>query len=580
MRSPSLRRPALAGTLCTVLTVGLLVAASPPAATEPLSGQAALVPSLAAGFQRIGHPSGQSGGDLVDFVFLPDSTGATSHNLITLGRSSGKVVFVDDTGSSRTIATVSGLFTDGDFGLLSMSLAPDYLASGRIAFLGTYASTITRANGEMVPLSRLDIYRVDDPLDPTTLSLEKTVLDGVSQMDGISPSNAHGNGTVIWAPDGTFFAGFGDGSSYAVVDPLALRALDPDDLHGKILHIDEAGNGVAGNPFFGKAPKGSARDRMFASGLRNPFRFSLDPSRSNVLYAADVGWLAYEKVTKVEAGTVGGWPCFEGVDGLGGFHTPGYRALPQCEGYYSTNQIYQRDTMTPKEKIAPPSPGLFNQNRIGRSAAFIGGVFYQGDSYPDDYRGAYFFADFPPNAPSKIYTLRTDGTVADSGTGGRWFWQRDRRADCLPVRSGRRHLLRRPVRGNHLAVEVRAREPPARGAREHYHRPTDRDRLLRRVDVDRPRRRSLHGCGCVRRRHQRRWLAGLPHLPGHRVHRDGDRHGLGRRHRFGAGGRSAAELRPDIDQGYGPGWRERSSRSAAPSASPSPSMIARTVHNR
>ena len=396
------RRKHLAILVVFLLVTGLAVVM--PAAVE------AAAPTLPSGFQRIATPSAQTAGNLVDFAFLPDTTGATSHNLITLGKAGGSVRFVDAAGTNREIGHIDGVYTDGDYGLLSLSLAPDYLTSGQLAILGTYNSSATRADGSMIPMSRLDIYRANNPTAPTALTFVKTVIGGISQRDGIEPTNSHGSGTVVWAPDGSFFAGFGDAAGFGSVDPLALRALDPDDPHGKILHIDSSGNAVSPNPFFGKAPSDTWRARMFASGFRNPFRFSLDPTRSNVLYVGDVGWGSYEKIVIVQAGTVGGWPCFEGVDGQGGFRSA-YQDLPQCQGYYGTNQIYQPGTMTPKETIAAPSTALFNLYRAGRSAAIVGGVFYQGSSYPADYQGAYFFGDYPPDAPSKLYTLRTDGTT-------------------------------------------------------------------------------------------------------------------------------------------------------------------------
>jgi len=334
-RGPRLRpdrRKRLGILVVFLLTAGLLV-------VTPATAEAA-TPTLPSGFQRIATPSAQTAGDLVDFVFLPDTTGATSHNLITLGKAGGSVRFVDATGTNREIAHIDGIYTDGDYGLLSLSLAPDYLTSGQLAILGTYNTSATRADGSMIPMSRLDIYRASNPTAPTALTFVKTVIGGISQRDGIEPTNSHGSGTVVWAPDGSFFAGFGDAAGYGSVDPLALRALDPDDPHGKILHIDSSGNAVSPNPFFGKAASNTWRARMFASGFRNPFRFSLDPTRSNVLYVGDVGWGTYEKIVIVQAGTVGGWPCFEGVDGQGGFRSA-HQDLPQCQGYYGTNQIYQ-----------------------------------------------------------------------------------------------------------------------------------------------------------------------------------------------------------------------------------------------
>ena len=296
------------------------------------------------------------------------------------------------------------MWTNGDYGLIGLSLSPDYLSTGEVALLATYAGT-------PYALSRLDIMKVDNPLSPTTFTFVRTLLGGIAQGDGQPTATSHAAGTVLWAVDGTIYAGFGDASSWSVVDPTALRALDPDDPHGKILHVDVNGRGVPSNPYYGKASAGSWRERVFASGLRNPYRFSADPTRLNTLYVGDVGWNTTEKVAIVKPGYVGGWPCFEGVDGHGGLHTAGYQDLDQCLDYYRANQIDQLFTTTPKETIPGPTADLWTFSHPGHGGAVVGGVVYQGTSYPAQYRGAYFFANFPPDSPSKIWTLATDGTT-------------------------------------------------------------------------------------------------------------------------------------------------------------------------
>ena len=50
---------------------------------------------------------------------------------------------------------------------------------------------------------------------------------------------------------------------------------------------------------------------VYAYGLRNPFRFSLDP-RSGMPIVGDVGWSTYEEINTLAPETNAGWPCFEG----------------------------------------------------------------------------------------------------------------------------------------------------------------------------------------------------------------------------------------------------------------------------
>lgn len=361
-------------------------------------------PVLTAGFVRVPTSSGQAWGDLTDFAFVPDVGGKLTRGFISLGRAKATVNYTDPTGTVRTLATIPNVWTNGDYGLVGISLSPSYLSTGEVALLATYA-------GSPYPLSRVDIMQVDNPLSPTTFSFVRTAIGGITQNDGQATSNSHAGGTVLWASDGTLYAGFGDASSWSVVDPTALRALDPDDPHGKILHVDSAGRGVASNPYYGTAAPGSWRERIFASGFRNPYRFSADPSRESTLFVGDVGWSTTEKVAIVRPGFVGGWPCYEGVDGHGGLRTSGYQDLDQCQDYYRANQIDALFTTSRKETIPSPTADLWTYGHAGKGAAVVGGLVYQGDSYPLSYHGAYFFANFPPDSPSKIWTLQTDGTA-------------------------------------------------------------------------------------------------------------------------------------------------------------------------
>jgi uncharacterized protein with LGFP repeats len=360
-------------------------------------------PAITTGFIRSGLDTGHGPGELTDFTFLPDASGTITRSALTIGKSGG-VRYIAGSGASRQIGQIPNIVSIGDLGLISISLSPNYLMTGQIALLGTY-------NAAPHPVGQLDIYTVNNPTNPTSLTHTKTVLGGITQNDGQDPPGAsHGPGTVIWANDGTLFTGFGDGANFVAVDPLALRALDPDDPHGKIFHTDVNGRGVAGNPYYGKAPAGSWREAMFASGFRNQFRFSQDPARSNTLFVGDVGWQSYEKLIVVTAGTVGGWPCYEGVDGTGGIKTPGYVDLQQCQDYYRANQIDYKGTTTPKEIIPGPTTSLWNYDRSGKMAAIVGGATYTGTSYPAAYQGAYFFGNFPVDSPSLLWTIKTDGT--------------------------------------------------------------------------------------------------------------------------------------------------------------------------
>ncbi|HEV2104717.1 MAG TPA: PQQ-dependent sugar dehydrogenase [Candidatus Eisenbacteria bacterium] len=124
----------------------------------------------------------------------------------------------------------------------------------------------------------------------------------------------HNGGTLRFGPDGMLWASFGD-------DAQGCPAQDTTSLLGKILRVDvsrlPAGPG-------GPAPKGliAPPDNPFAAypdsnarlvaalGLRNPFRFQLDPVDTSMVIA-DVGENTWEELDRVRPGANCGWPLYE-----------------------------------------------------------------------------------------------------------------------------------------------------------------------------------------------------------------------------------------------------------------------------
>ncbi|PLS78820.1 MAG: hypothetical protein CYG59_16480, partial [Chloroflexi bacterium] len=139
-----------------------------------------------------------------------------------------------------------------------------------------------------------------------------------------------------------------------------------DSLGGKILRVDPlSGQGVPGNPFY-SASAGENKKRVWAYGLRNPFRFSVQPG-TGMLYIADVGNSKYEEINLGQAGANYGWPQTEGPQppNLAGVNYPFFSFMHD-----------QTD-------------GLFNGCQ-----SIIGGTFITGSNFPADYVGDYLFADY------------------------------------------------------------------------------------------------------------------------------------------------------------------------------------------
>ncbi len=137
------------------------------------------------------------------------------------------------------------------------------------------------------------------------------------------PRFNHKGGQLQFGPDGMLYAGFGDGGGSGDPD---RNGQDLGELLGKIVRIDpKPGGGYRvprDNPF---AARAGARGEIFAYGLRNPYRFSLDRATGD-LTIGDVGQDEVEEIDLLPSAPGGkgprgganfGWPAFEGSSRFG-----------------------------------------------------------------------------------------------------------------------------------------------------------------------------------------------------------------------------------------------------------------------
>lgn len=124
----------------------------------------------------------------------------------------------------------------------------------------------------------------------------------------------HNGGSIYLNPDnGLLYIGTGDGGGGG--DP-SENAQDRGSLLGKILRIDPTPSGGGryssprSNPYVGR----SGRDEILHYGLRNPWRFSIDPE-TGMLWIGDVGEDIWEEIDRIPRSKVGanlGWDRMEG----------------------------------------------------------------------------------------------------------------------------------------------------------------------------------------------------------------------------------------------------------------------------
>jgi len=226
---------------------------------------------------------------------------------------------------------------------------------------------------------------------------------------------SHSIGTVEFGPGGALYVSAGDGASFGYVDygqtndpcgdPTneggALRAQDmrttgdPQTLDGTLIRVDPAtGAALPGNPDASSSDPNARR--IIAYGFRNPFRFAVRPGTSEI-WIGDVGWNSWEEVDRLQnpTGSVKnfGWPCYEGTS-AGSTPQPGYDAanLSICENLYAAGP----------SAVQAPFYSYNHSNQVvpGEScptgSSSISGMAFgaANSSYPSQYHGALFFADY------------------------------------------------------------------------------------------------------------------------------------------------------------------------------------------
>jgi glucose/arabinose dehydrogenase len=210
-------------------------------------------------------------------------------------------------------------------------------------------------------------------------------------------SDSHSIGQIKFGLDGSLYVTVGDGTSYNSVDWRATRVQDVDNLSGKLLRIDPiTGQGYADNPFYNN-DLNSNRSKVWSLGLRNPFRFTIDPKTGNP-YLGDVGWNTWEEINVATKGSNFGWPYFEGPS-----QNSGYSTLPQATAFYNSGKAVAAPFLARNHSAS--------QNSDGRAAtALIMGDFYTGNTLPTIYNGALFYNDV---GIGTVYAtlLNPDGTV-------------------------------------------------------------------------------------------------------------------------------------------------------------------------
>ena len=237
--------------------------------------------------------------------------------------------------------------SDGERGLLSMAFDPGY-AVNRLFYVD-----YTDLGGD----TRVARYRASATNPDVAIATSATIILAVAQ-----PYPNHNGGQLQFGPDGRLYVGMGDGGSGG--DPQN-RAQDPQSPLGKMLRISH----TSSRPSV----------QVYASGVRNPWRFSFDRA-TGALWIGDVGQDKWEEIDYLTprrpAGANLGWSGYEGT------------------------HVYDAARAAKLDRAALVWPVTQYSHAYGE--AVVGGYVYRGHTIAA-LRGWYLFADY---ASGRVWAMK------------------------------------------------------------------------------------------------------------------------------------------------------------------------------
>lgn len=290
-----------------------------------------------------------------------------------------KIIQPDGTVNPTPFLDISTQVSNGnEQGLLGLAFHPNYASNGYFYVNYTDTSGDTHVSRFSVSSSNTD----------TADSNSEFHIIGYTQ-----PFPNHNGGNLLFGPDGYLYISSGDGGGGG--DP-SNNAQNINSLLGKLLRID-IDNPTGGknygipvsNPFIGNP---NAKEEIYAYGLRNPWRFSIDLVENNI-WIADVGQGSIEEINRaplVNGGLNYGWRCYEG------------------------NQPFDTQNCPPQSTLEFPFAEYTHTNG---KCSITGGYVYRGNDW-FDWDGLYFFADY---CSGEIGTVDNSGKLKIHGSfPGNW----------------------------------------------------------------------------------------------------------------------------------------------------------------
>lgn len=327
--------------LCPVIVVAAARAAPPDRAGA--SGYRALLPLISRPPDFAAVPFGDG------FKQVTAITHAGDDRLFVVQRH-GLISVLRPDGRSTPFLNIGGrvVWWTGEYGLYDLAFHPQYTQNGffYVAYTGRDGQ-----GGVSTFISRFRVSADPDAADPAS----ETRLFRLEQTSAI-----HKGGELAFDPaTNLLYAAVGD-------DRQRRPAQDAAAFQGKIIRlaVDAVPAGA------GPDATGLLTLEVRALGLRNPWRFDIDPVR-RLLFIGEVGENDWEEINLMsldETGANFGWPCLEGTAPVAGFENDPLCADPA--------------------RFRPP---IYRYAHDAESCAVIGGRVYRPAWNPAD--GRFIFGD-------------------------------------------------------------------------------------------------------------------------------------------------------------------------------------------
>jgi glucose/arabinose dehydrogenase len=283
-------------------------------------------------------------------------------------------------GAVTTLTTIP-VCTGSEMGLLGIAVDPNFASNG---FVYLYRTAPDAGNSCADSTGRFNqVMRVTMSGNTVVPGSLTQLQPGVLQMR--TDNGNHDGGGLRIGPDNKLYVAVGDtglgdsGPPGAATNPYSQNI---NALEGKVLRLELNGAPATGNPYIGV----NGRDEVWASGLRNPYRFGFDPQTGS-LWLGDVGQNTIEELDIIVAG--------------------GDYAWPHCEG---TLPVGCQANVPGPEPVVDP---IFEYYQPGQGTPSLGqtitGGGFSGSSF-GSYAGNYFFGDY---VASKVYMAMPNGARND-----------------------------------------------------------------------------------------------------------------------------------------------------------------------